>query len=158
MLTIDNLIRLKRDWHSVNIRFNGSHLCMYVISVQRIKTIQKHTYIHTYRAGWLSHLALTIYMCAIVNFDALAQASDFRIERRLVVCFGKCRIRTQGLWNRLSSRLNARWQTDWAIEDQAKKKTYSIARPYIWSASIQPTRPHCRLAFAPGSGDIHVCC
>ena len=24
-----------------------------------------------------------------------------------------------------------------------------------WSMSIQPTRSHCRLAFAPGSGDIH---
>ena len=28
------------------------------------------------------------------------------------------RIRTQGLWNRISSSLNARWQIDWAIEDQ----------------------------------------
>ena len=36
-------------------------------------------------AGWLSHLALTIYMFAAVNFDALAQASDFRIERRQIV-------------------------------------------------------------------------
>ena len=41
----------------------------------------------------------------------------------------ECRIRTQGLWNRISSRLNARWQTDWAIEDQAKNLN-SIARPY----------------------------
>ena len=39
------------------------------------------------------------------------------------------RIRTQGLWNRISSRLKARWQTDWAIEDQAKNLN-SIARPY----------------------------
>ena len=31
-------------------------------------------------AGWLSHLALAIYMFVVVNFDALAQASDFRIE------------------------------------------------------------------------------
>ena len=35
-------------------------------------------------AGWLSHLALAIYMF-VVNFDALAQASDFRIVRRQVV-------------------------------------------------------------------------
>ena len=34
--------------------------------------------------------------------------------------FAECRIRTQDFWNRISSRLNARWQTDWAIEDQAK--------------------------------------
>ena len=32
-----------------------------------------------------SHLALTIYMFVVVNFDALAQASDIRIERRQVV-------------------------------------------------------------------------
>ena len=35
----------------------------------------------------------------------------------------------QGLWNRISGRLNARWQTDWAIEDQAKNLN-STARPY----------------------------
>ena len=33
----------------------------------------------------------------------------------------ECRIQTQGLWNRISSRLNARKQADWAIKDQAKK-------------------------------------
>ena len=36
-------------------------------------------------ASWLSHLALAIYMFVVVNFDALAQASDIRIERRQVV-------------------------------------------------------------------------
>ena len=41
----------------------------------------------------------------------------------------ECRIRTQGLWNRISSRLNASWQSDWAIEDQAKNLN-SIAGPY----------------------------
>ena len=35
-------------------------------------------------ASWLSHLALVIYMF-VVNFDALAQASDIQIERRPVV-------------------------------------------------------------------------
>ena len=67
------------------------------------------------------------------------------------------RIRThQGLRHQIASRLNARWQTDWAIEDQANK--LELDSPSLWSASIQPTRPHSRLAFAPGSGDIHVCC
>ena len=32
----------------------------------------------------------------------------------------ECRIRTQGLRQLFASRLNACWQTDWAIEDQAK--------------------------------------
>ena len=36
-------------------------------------------------AIWHSHLALAIYIFVVVNFDALAQASDFRIERRQVV-------------------------------------------------------------------------
>ena len=30
--------------------------------------------------SWLSHLALAIYMFVVVNFDALAQASDIQIE------------------------------------------------------------------------------
>ena len=33
-------------------------------------------------AVWHSHLALAIYMFVAVYFDALAQASDFRIETR----------------------------------------------------------------------------
>ena len=37
-------------------------------------------------AGWLSHLALVICMFVVINFDALAQASDFRIERRDKLC------------------------------------------------------------------------
>ena len=35
--------------------------------------------------SWLSHLAQAIYIFVIVNFDALAQASDIQIERRQVV-------------------------------------------------------------------------
>ena len=67
------------------------------------------------------------------------------------------RIRThQGLRHQIASRLNAHWQTDWAFEDQAIK--LEIDSPSLWSANIQPTWPHSHLAFAPGSGDIHVCC
>ena len=67
------------------------------------------------------------------------------------------RIRThQGLRHYIASRLNAHWQTDWAIKDQAIK--LELDSLSLWSASIQPTWPHSRLAFAPGSGDIHVCC
>ena len=64
------------------------------------------------------------------------------------------RIWTQGIRRQIARRLNARWQNDRAIEGQAKK--IEPNSPSLWSASIQPTRPHCRLAFAPGSGDIHV--
>ena len=69
-------------------------------------------------AGWLSHLTLAIYML-VVNFDALAQASDFQIKEDKLSSSAECRIRTQGLWNRVSSRLSACWKIVRAIEDQA---------------------------------------
>ena len=37
--------------------------------------------------------------------------------------FPECRIRTQGLRLQIASRLNACWQTDWAIADKAKTDT-----------------------------------
>ena len=83
-------------------------------------------------AIWHSHLALAIYIFVVVNFDALAQASDFRIERRQVVflCWEQDS-NPGGLWNPIFSRLNACWQTDWAIEDQAKK--LELDSPSLWS-------------------------
>ena len=41
----------------------------------------------------------------------------------------ECKIWTRGPRHQIASRLNARWQTDWAIEDQAKNLN-STARPY----------------------------
>ena len=41
----------------------------------------------------------------------------------------ECRIGTRGPKHQIASRLNARWQTDWAIKDQAKNLN-SKARPY----------------------------
>ena len=102
-------------------------------------------------------ISIHTYIFVVVNFDALAQASDFRIERRqLVFLCWEQDSNPGGLWNPIFSRLNACWQTDWAIEDQAKKLEFDS--PSLWSASIQPTWPHCHLAFAPGSDDIHICC
>ena len=73
----------------------------------------------------------------VVNFDALAQASDFRIERKL--CWMQDS-NPEGLWNWISSRLNTRWQTDWAIEDQAKNLN-STACPYDQRAFKSPLDP-----------------
>ena len=62
------------------------------------------------------------YIFVVVNFDALAQDSDFRIEGRQVVflCW-KQDLNPEGLRHLFARRLTACWQTDWAIEDQAKK-------------------------------------
>ena len=71
-------------------------------------------------AIWHSLLALKIYIFVVVNFDAQAQASDFRIERKQVVflCW-KQNSNPEGFRHLFASRLNACWQTNWAIEDQA---------------------------------------
>ena len=97
--------------------------------------------------AWLCmHTDVIIHVCCC-NFDALAQASDFRIERRQVVFL--CWMQDSnpdGLWNRISSRLNARRQTDRAIEDQAKILN-STARPYgQWASTV---RPYDQRAFSP---------
>ena len=61
------------------------------------------------------------------------------------------RIRThQGLRHQIASRLNARWQTDWAIENQAKNLNWT-ARPYDQRAfsPLDPTAVwHSHLALA----------
>ena len=69
-------------------------------------------------------------MFVVVNFDALAQASDFRMERRQVVLLCWMQDSKLGsLRHQFASRLNAHSQTDWAIEDQAEN-LHSIACPY----------------------------
>ena len=101
-------------------------------------------------AIWHSHLALAIYMFVVVNFDALAQASDFRIERRQVVflCWMQDS-KPEGLWNRISSRLNASWQT---YTYQTTGPLHSlIAQPQrqgfpVVINTLRPRQNGCRLA------------
>ena len=70
--------------------------------------------------SWLSHLALTINLFVVVNFDALAQASDIQIERRQVVFL--CRMQD----------LNPGFQT-----------------PNRQQTECSTTRPYDQLAFSP---------
>ena len=99
------------------------------------------TYIHTY-------LLLLISML-------WHRQSIFKSKGDKLSSSAEGRIWTWNPRHLVASRLNARWQTDLAIKDQAK--TW-IRQPSLWSASIQPTWPHCQLTFAPGSGNIHICC
>ena len=90
------------------------------------------------------------YMFVVVDFDALAQASDFRIERRQVVFL---------YWMQEKSRFShTQSPADWMPSDKLTdlwriKQKLELDSPSLSSASIQPTQTHCRLAFAPGSGD-----
>ena len=118
-----------------------------------------HTCIHTYIHRYIhSYIHTYIHTCLLLLISMLwHRQAIFDSKGDKLSSFAECRIRThQGLRHQITSRLNARWQTDWAVEDQAKK--LELDSPSLWSASIQPTRPNSRLAFAPGSGDIHVCC
>ena len=84
-------------------------------------------------ACWLSHLALAMYMF-VVNFEALAQASDFRIERRQVIFL--CWIQDS---NPRSQTPN-RQQTKCPLTNRSSQKL-GLNSPSVWSASNQPTRP-----------------
>ena len=66
-------------------------------------------------------------MFVVVNFDGPAQASDIRIERDKLSSSVECRIRTQGLRHQITRRLNVSWQTDWAIEDEAKNVNSTVS-------------------------------
>ena len=81
-------------------------------------------------AGWLSHLGLAICMFVVVNFDALAQASGLRIERRQVVFL--CWL--QNL-NSGSPVLKTPWPTDHTIHHQrhTPRKSHAKAPGKGWS-------------------------
>ena len=100
----------------------------------------------------LTNITVYFFLFVVVNFDALAQASDFQIERRQVVFLCWMQDLNQGLWNRISSKLNARWQTDWAFEDQAKK--LELNSPSLWSASIQP---NIAMYFVSSTARSYIC-
>ena len=100
-------------------------------------------------AVWHSHLALAIYMLLISMLwhrQAIFESTGDKLSSS-----AESRIRThQGLRHQIASRLNSRWQTDWAIEDQAKNLN-STARPYDPRAfsPLDPTAVwHSHLALA----------
>ena len=65
------------------------------------------------------YIYICIYTCLLLISMLSHRQAIFRIKRRQVVflCWMQD-LNPEGLW--ISSRLNAHWQTDWAIEDQAK--------------------------------------
>ena len=62
------------------------------------------------------------YTCLLLLFSMLwHRQAIFELKGDKLSSSVECRIWTQMVSrNRISSRLNVRWQTDWAIEDQAK--------------------------------------
>ena len=84
----------------------------------------------------------------VVNFDALAQASNFRIKRRHIVFHCWMQDSKLGsLRHQIASRLNAHSQTDWAIENQSKIRTQQPV-PMMSEHSAHLTSLHRRVKIA----------
>ena len=90
--------------------------------------------------SWLSHLALAIYKLLLLISMLWHRQAIFKSKRDKLCSSAECRIGTRGPRHQIASRLNARWQADWAIEDQAKNLN-STARPYDQQAfsPLDPT-------------------
>ena len=106
--------------------------------------------------SWFSHLALAIYIFVVVNFDARAQASDIQIERRQVAFL--CRMQDLKSGSQTPNRQQSECLLTNRLSYRESRIKLELDSPSLWSASVQPTWPHCQLTFAPGSGDIHICC
>ena len=73
----------------------------------------------------LSHTYLLLLISILWHRQAIFESKGDKLSSS-----AECRIRThQGLKHQIASRLNARWQTNWAIEEQAQNLN-STARPY----------------------------
>ena len=123
---------------------------------QPVPMISKHSAHSTslpvgFRTWFWRYTCLLLLISMLWHRQAIFESKGDKLSSS-----AECRIRTQGLRHLFASRLNACRQTYWAIENQAKK--LELDSPSLWSASIQPTRPHCQLTIAPGCGDIHGCC
>ena len=82
----------------------------------------------------LNHTCLLLLISMLWHRQAIFESKGDKLSSS-----AESRIRThQGLRHQIASRLNAHWQTDWAIEDQAKNLN-STARPYDQRASAHLT-------------------
>ena len=79
------------------------------------------------------------YLLLLISMLCHRQAI-FKSKGDKLCSSAESRIWTRGPRHQIASRLNARWQTDWAIEDQAKNLN-STARPYDQRAfnPLEPT-------------------
>ena len=76
-----------------------------------------------------NYIYIYIYICLLLISMLWHRQAIFKSKGDKLCSSAECRIWTRGPRHQIASRLNARWQTDWAFEDQAKNLN-SIARPY----------------------------
>ena len=141
-----------RGYHQIASRLNARRQTDWAIEYQA-KNLNStaHPYDqrafspHDPTASWLSHLTLEIYMF-VVNFDALAQASDFRSERRHVVFLCWMQDSNPGYLEPIAlSRIKlTRHPVPMFSEHSAYSTPLTLGNPFPYPG-INITRPFCYL-------------
>ena len=112
-----------------------------------------HTYIHAHPH---MHACMHTYMWVVVNFDDLAQARDFRIEMRQVVFL--CWVQDSNPGSQTPNHQQTECPLKNRLSYRGSSEKFELDSPSQDQRAFKPNWPHCRLAFAPASGDIHVWC
>ena len=116
---MSNVNNIKKYWGRVKISDkNGKQALADTNTYMRISISPcEYPHAHTY-----------VYLLLLISMLWHRQAI-FKSKGDKLFSTAECRIWTRGPRHQIASRLNARWQTYWAIEDQAKNLN-STARPY----------------------------
>ena len=104
-----------------------------------------------------THTHIYIYICLLLISMLWHRQAIFESKGDKLSSSAESRIRT---WKSQDTNSPADWMPTHKPTElsRIKLKKLELNNPSLWWVSIQPTWLHCRLAFAPGSGVIHVCC
>ena len=112
--------KIKQNWNLTARPYDEGTFNPLDITADWLFDTYIHTYIHTCMHAYI-HTYIHIHTCLLLlismlwHWKAISESKGDKLSSS-----AECRIRTQGLRHLFARRLNACWQTDWAIEDQAK--------------------------------------
>ena len=121
------------DWMLTDKPTELSRIKLKTWTRQLVPMISEHSaHLAPLSVGFRTWLCRYTYLLLLISMLWHRQAI-FKSKGDKLCSSAECRIWTRGPRNQIASRLNAHWQTDWAIEDQAKNLN-STARPYAQRA------------------------
>ena len=117
------------DWMVADKQTELSRIKLKTWTRQPVPMISEHSaHLTPLSVDFRTWLRRYTYLLLLISMLWHRQAI-FKSKGDKLCSSAECRIGTRGPRHQIASRLNARWQTDWAIEDQAKNLK-STARPY----------------------------
>ena len=121
------------EWRTVSVVTGGLFWCLF----PELRSNNKHENHTRMSTETVRHESTCLLLLISMLWHRQA---IFKSKGDKLCSSAECRIWTRGPRHQIASRLNARWQTDWAIEDQAKNLN-STARPYDQQAfsPLDPT-------------------